>query len=316
MNSLALDNQIEYEAETGPLQHTLLAGISYQRTVDWNSGSGWTYVPAIDYLSPNYGQPFDRPPLANSTRQATDRTGFYFQDQVRLDRLVVTLGGRQDRSSIDTENRLTGAGQGQDDHALSGRIGAVYLLDNGFAPYVGYSTSFEPTAGVDATGRAYKPSTGRQIEIGLRYQPEEWNASFTASLFDIHRANVSVTDPATPMYYIQTGQVRSRGAEFEAKIGLTDNLDLIGAYTYLDTTVTHDTDPSIVGNRLVAVPQHMASLWANYSFAAGALEGLSLGGGVRYVAGRRATMPIRSTCLPRRWWTRRSATISERLIPS
>lgn len=283
LDGVALDNQVEYRIDTGPLQHTLLAGLSYQRTVDNNKGSGWSYVPAIDYLAPIYGQVFAPPPLATDTRQTLNRVGVYLQDQIHFDRLVVTLGGREDWSSIDTRDRLTGAAQNQDDHAFTGRIGAVYLFDNGLAPYVSYSTSFEPTVGVNASGNPYKPSKGDQTEVGLRYQPNGWNASFTASLFDIHRQNVSVTDPSNPLYYIQTGEVRSRGAEFEAKVGLTDNLDLIGAYTYLDTTIAKDTDSSIIGNRLVAVPEHMASLWANYKFTDGALNGLSLGGGVRYI---------------------------------
>lgn len=283
LDGVAVDNQVEYRADTGPLQHVLLGGVSYQRTVDNNRSSGWGIVPAINYLSPVYDQPFDRPQLASHARQATDQAGLYLQDQIRTDRLVVTLGAREDWAFGDTQDRLTGSSQSQYDHAFSGRIGAVYLFDNGLTPYFSYSTSFQPTAGVDAGGEAYKPSKARQTEVGLRYQPVGWDASFTASLFDIHRTNISVTDPSNPLFYVQTGAARSRGVELEARVELTDELDLIGAFTYLDTIVEKDTDSSVIGNRLVGVPKQAASLWANYKFANGALEGLSLGGGIRYV---------------------------------
>src|SRR3546814_14023510 len=37
------------------------------------------------------------------------------------------------------------------------------------------------------------------------------------------------------------------------------------------------------GNSPTQAPRHMASVWADYRFDSGALDGLRLGGGVRYV---------------------------------
>src|SRR3546814_3232067 len=44
-------------------------------------------------------------------------------------------------------------------------------FDSEVAPYVSYSTSFQPLAGTDRFGSAFKPSTGEQIEAGVKYQP-------------------------------------------------------------------------------------------------------------------------------------------------
>jgi iron complex outermembrane receptor protein len=283
LNGIAVDSQAEYQADTGALEHKIVAGLSYQQTLDNNRQSGWGYVSAIDYLAPDYAQSITSPDLASVTRQKTQQTGIYLQDQIRVDRLVVTVGARQDWVTSDTDNELTSASQSQNDHAFTGRVGAVYLFENGLAPYVSYATSFQPTSGVDAGGSGYKPSKGRQIEAGLRYEPATWNGSFTASAFDIHRTNVSVTDPDNPLYYVQTGEARSRGAEFEAKAGLTDNIDLIGAYTVLDTTVEKDTDASVIGKRLAGVPRQMVSAWLNYTVTSGPMNGLSVATGVRYI---------------------------------
>lgn len=283
LDGVSLDNQVQYRTSTGPLDHTFLAGLSYQQSASDNAVSNYGYVAPIDYLAPIYGQSFSIPDVGTSTHQTADKIGVYLQDQIRLDKWAFTIGGRQDWSSIDTRNRLANTSSDQSDDAFTGRVGAVYLFDSGFAPYASYSTSFEPTVGTDASGEAYKPSKARQTEVGLRYQPPGLNISMTVSVFDITRENVLTTDPSNPNFSVQTGEVRSRGIEFEGRASLTDNLDLIAAYTYLDVEVTKDAEASIVGNWPVAVPRQMASLWANYRFTDGAFNGLSLGGGVRYI---------------------------------
>lgn len=283
VNSLALDNQAQANFETGALRHTVLAGLSYERSSADMHASGFGPVPPIDYRAPNYNQPFGVPPLAQHTRQTPDRIGFYAQDQIRWDRWAVTLGGRQDRARMNTDDRLRGTSTRTQDRAFTGRIGAVYLFDNGIAPYASYSTSFEPTLGTDHAGNAFQPTKARQAEVGVKYQPAGSNSSFAVSAFDIRQRNVLTTDPSHPFYSVQTGAVRSRGIELEGRASLTNHLDLVAAYTYLDTTIASDTDNTLVGKRLAAVPRQLASLWLNYAFSDGDLAGLSIGGGVRHI---------------------------------
>ena len=58
------------------------------------------------------------------------------------------------------------------------------------------------------------------------------------------------------------------------------NLDLIGAYTYLDAKVAEGDN---AGKRIETVPEHQASLWAKYRFAMFGVPGFSVGAGVRYI---------------------------------
>ncbi|MCY1376057.1 Ferrichrome outer membrane transporter/phage receptor [compost metagenome] len=58
---------------------------------------------------------------------------------------------------------------------------------------------------------------------------------------------------------------------------------MIAALTLLDTKVTETAIADNAGNRPQAVPDYYGSVWANYSFYSGALEGLTLGGGIRFV---------------------------------
>lgn len=297
VESLSVDNQLQAKFATGPLRHTVLAGIDYQ-----NMNSLWRYgfgsIGPIDLYAPVYNQPFTPPTLVNHRRDKLSQLGVYVQDQIELGNFRLWLSGRNDFAKTTnsifntTANRVTSSGK-TDDDAFTGRAGLVYLFENGLAPYVSYSTSFEPQAGTDARGTSFRPTLGEQYEIGVKYQPVGWNAFITVAAFDLTKQNVLSADPTNPLFSIQNGEVRSRGIEVEGKASIADGLDLVAAYTFTDmeftrsnNTVTLIDGSGIVGlqgKRPVAVPTHMASLWAYYQMRHGPLAGFALGGGVRYI---------------------------------
>lgn len=45
------------------------------------------------------------------------------------------------------------------------------------------------------------------------------------------------TDPVNPLFSVQTGAVRSKGFEFEARGNVTREFQIIGSYAYLDPRV-------------------------------------------------------------------------------
>lgn len=286
LDALTIDNQAQFNFALGPSRHQLLFGFDYQH---WNSANSnqLGVAPALNIANPVYNIPIAEPfTFAQRQRQIQDQFGFYVQDQIKLwDKLVLTLGGRHDRAKSETLNRLTNALARQDDHAFTGRAGLTYLFDNGLAPYVSYSTSFQPLAGTTSPARGslpFEPTTGEQYELGLKYQPTGWNSFATVSLFDLRQQNVATTDPSNILYRIQTGEVRSRGIEFEAVASLAEGLSLHGSVTYQDVEVTRSNGTDL-GKRPTQVPEQMASLWADYTVQSGALRGLGLAAGVRYV---------------------------------
>jgi len=214
--------------------------------------------------------------------QSLRQTGIYLQDQIELGQLRAVLGVRHDWTDQDSDNLLAHTSSDQASNATSYRAGLLYLFDNGIAPYASYSTSFEPVIGTDANGNPFIPTKARQYEVGIKYQPASFDALFTLSAFDIRQNNV-LAPGAIPGLSVQQGQIHSRGIEFEARGNVSSNLELIGAISLLDTEVSESTDTSIIGNRPQAVPRYYGSLWANYSFDYAALEGLTVGGGVRFV---------------------------------
>ena len=282
-----LDNQLEYRFDTGPVKHTMLFGVDlkgYQ--IDDYQAFGFG-VSSINIFNPVYGQaetPLPTTPFRNF--QITQKqAGTYIQDQMKLGNFTLVLSGRNDWVATTQDARDTGATvSSRDDSRFSGRAGLIYNFDNGIAPYVSYSTSYNPIVGLNAQNQLFLPETGKQAEIGVKIAPKGFDGYFTVSAFDLVRQNVATTLPGSvPVLQNQTGEVTSRGIELEAVANATKELKLIGAFTAYHLFNSKDLDPSLVGKTPTNTPELLVSGWADYTFRDGPLEGFGFGGGVRYI---------------------------------
>ncbi len=255
--------------------------MDYGRADFDNRQFGATGAP-IDLYVPVYGRIVRNLPVISDELQTRDQLGVYLQDQIRWGSWVLTVGGRHDWATTESENRLRGITTTADDSAFTGRIGLVYLAPNGFAPYASYSTSFQPQLGSTAAGTPFRPTEGAQYEVGVKIQPPGRNSFVQLAGFHITQRNSLTTDPVNRISQVQTGEVEVRGIELEAVAEVTPELRVIGAYTYLDAEITRANDGT-VGNRPSGVPAQQASLYTDYSFREGPLRGLGLGAGVRHV---------------------------------
>lgn len=282
MDAITADNHAQAKFNTGAVAHTALFGIDYQR-LSYREEQGMGAAPSLSINQPDYSAPIDTPAITSRSKQTLDQIGLYAQDQLKIGQWTVLGGIRQDWAGNDRRERIGGTSTDQSDRAFTWRLGTVYEFENGVAPYLSYSRSFQPVADADADGNPFKPTKGEQYEAGVKYQPPGQDAFITAAVYQLTQTNVLTTDPANTNYSIQTGEVRSRGLELEGKATLTRNLDLLASYTYMDNVNTRSTTAQ--DKHPTYVPRHTANAWANYTFRAGALAGLSLGGGVRYVGG-------------------------------
>jgi iron complex outermembrane receptor protein len=282
-NSLTVDNQVEGKFVTGPLQHDLLMGFDYKRSQD-NYGWGFGSAPTLDVYAPVYGALITTPALSYHTRQVQNQFGVYAQDQVKFQRWVFTASVRHDWVDTATTDYIAGMDQpSQADHRFSGRVGVNYVFDGGISPYVAFSQSFQPTIGAGFNGQRFAPTTGKQVETGIKYQPPGRNMTFTAAVYQLVQENALSSDPAHIGFSTQTGEVRVRGIELEANAEITHNLNLLASYTYTNSDVTKSSDPTQLGKQLALVPRQQASAWLDYTMHSGPLAGFGLGGGVRYV---------------------------------
>lgn len=280
-----VDTHGQAKFATGPVQHTVLLGLDYQRTL-LGDDFGGALAGTVNIFNPNYSS-LKTIPANQRGDWSMSTVGLYLQDEARYRNWVLTLGLRED--FVGTNQQITSptgsfppSGTNHaNDHAFTYRAGLAYEFDNGIAPFISYAKSFQPVLGSTQAGSAFSPTTGKQIEAGVRYQPKGFDGFFSLSAFTLTQNNVSTTDPTNSNFSVQTGQVRSRGIEMEAHANVTENVKLIASYAYLNQIVTESTTANY-GKTPTIAPRHTAALWADYTFHQGPLRNFGLGSGVRY----------------------------------
>lgn len=288
MNVFQVDNQLESKFDTGPASHTMLFGLDYTNV---NSSFGYGYDSTtsaaydFDISNPTYGVSGPTPDYNYSLVSASMRqVGAYALDQIELDKWRFTLGGRQtwvDQSSDTTfVSSGTSTSENINNKAFSVQAGALYLFDNGIAPFTSYSTSFDPVTQRSASGSILDPTKGKQYELGVKYQPPGTDILLSAVAYHLVETNKPVLVNPLTLVYASLGEVTNKGIELEAKATVADGLDVIAAYSYNHSEITGGDD---VGNTPSITPKHIASLWTNYAFQEDSIvNGLTAGAGIRY----------------------------------
>ncbi|WP_199269460.1 TonB-dependent siderophore receptor [Cobetia sp. L2A1] len=279
LRAWTVDNQLESRFSTGAFDHTLLAGVDYQtRTndVDWEYGT----ASSLDVTSSSDADVSIY--ATENQKRELDQTGVYLQDQVSWGRWNLAAGLRQDWVNIKNTDRDYNTTSELSDNEMTGRLGLIYGFDNGISPYISYSTSFSPNSYTDEDGDLIDPTTGKQIEVGMKYQPNGTRDQYSISLFRINQENVASKDPEDS-YYTAYGEIESQGVELEARSQLTRNFALQADYSYTDVTYAKAEDGT-EDNTANQVPAHQVSVWGDYAFKEGTLTGLNAGLGVRYYA--------------------------------
>ncbi len=276
MRSYQIDNQLEAKFDTGEISHTLLGGLDYT----WVSSD---FAMGSDSVAPNTpGAIVPVPALNYFTGSSLNQTGVYAQDQIEFGNWRAVAGLRYDWAH--QESTVKGAGGStdeKDDGVLSGQVGLLYLFDNGIAPYVNYGTSFVPSTALSEDGSVLDPTKGRQIEVGVKYQPEGENYSLSGAVYRLVETN-KPQYASSFLFSENSGENTYTGFELEGRTQFDNGISVIAAYTYSHAEITGNNDATLIGNAPSTVPRHVASLWVNYAMPeTSAIPGLSIGGGIR-----------------------------------
>jgi iron complex outermembrane receptor protein len=280
LNNFTVDTQAQTKFATGAVDHTLLTGVDYMRMrndIDADYGS----ASPLNMHNPQYGNANVVTFFPYEVVNRQEQTGLYMQDQAEWDKWVLTLGGRYDFAKTSTFTRSSSTTAEINDEQFTWRGGLNYVFDNGIAPYISYSESFEPVSGASKQGKPFDPSKGKQYEAGVKYVPKDLPVTVTAAVYQLTKDKNLTADPTDNAFSVQGGEIRSRGFELEAKAAVNENINVTAAYSFTDAEYTHDT--LYEGKRPAEVPRNMASLWADYTFHETALSGFTFGAGARYV---------------------------------
>ncbi len=272
IEGFTVDNQLAWDITLRETRHQWLFGIDYQQLdsdVTYRDTFG-AVTPTIDLANPDHDQ-FNADTIeANFAYTQTnvieqEQLGFYLQDEIQWQALTLLANLRRDYyESTDKANSGGTPGTTEiDQQETTGRLAVIYTLNNGWAPYASYATSYEPTSGTDSlSGKAFEPTTAEQYEVGLKFA--RGHTEFTAAVFDITQENVVVNTPDF-LQRTQTGEVTSEGFELALRTRLSDQLDLQASYNQQDVEVSKNPlNTSLVGKTPVWVADKQASLWATY----------------------------------------------------
>ena len=272
-DSLTSDSNAELKVLTGPVSHKLLFGVDYRGLGECAQSAFVSDSRPFDLYAPVYSG-VTAPTLSPEPDLRQSQLGLYVQDQMRLGRWLAVVGLRQDYVT----SNVVGSPE-ENTKASTGRAALMYELPFGLTPYVTYAQSFNPNFGSGVCAGICQASRGELVELGFKYNPMPGTA-INGAIYDTVEKNRLATDPDGSPFSIQTGKVRIRGAELEVISRVTPDLDLIGAYAYVDARVESGDN---AGKRVETVPEHQASLWAKYRLTTLGLQGVTVGGGVRYI---------------------------------
>lgn len=268
--------------------HNLLAGFNaevYKSSGKFGRGPNYSNVLFGDVgtlMEPNIA-------YTSGSATETEQHGFYSQLRLSLaDPLTLVLGGRTTSFINKTRNIAPSAETvwkdgAKSDNELTPYAGILYDVTKDITLYGSYADIFVPQTQVKADGSALDPRIGQQYEIGGKGEFFDGKLAASLAWFDIRDKNRAYADPAYPTssFYLNAGEVESKGWELEVSGKPARGLDVMAGYTYL--TTKYLTDSSSEGKSYsIQTPRNQFKLWSNYRFDnAGMLSGFSLGLGMQ-----------------------------------
>lgn len=309
VKTVGLDSRLIGHLNTGPVTQTLVAGVDYRHVdQEWGLTYDFTAHP-INIWNPVITQ---HPNYATENIHSYyypttwNQTGVYFQDQIKFEKLTVTLGGREDWFDLNNQTyggtglsatKKTAETKGSST-AFTWRAGFTYNFDFGLTPYFSFSKSFTPQFGsILVGGMAAPPLTGNQFEAGLKYLIPHTDIFLTAAAYHIRENNVLEPSPEVMGQQIDGGTVTSKGVELSAHANITKDLRLTASYSYDDIRYSNSTKTvmqydiygnplqkvSLQGKYFTATPRNMVNMFFDYTLPRRIFHGLGVNFGVRYI---------------------------------
>jgi iron complex outermembrane receptor protein len=286
LNNWTFDNQLTGRIKTGPLTHDIMIGLDRQ-TAHSTEAAAFGSANDLNIFNPVYGQTAvpQTPAQAGAVSNylvSMGQTGVYGQDTISVGGLRVLLSGREDWAA--TWSQTIGSAPAlQKDSKFTGRAGVLYKTDFGIAPYASYSTSFEPQSATLATGGIAKPSMGKQVEAGVKYQPKGTPILISAAWFHIEQTNVVTTNPVN-FLATQSGKIRSEGFEVEANAPLPGGFNVRAAYSHQRVRNVADDDVRNIGGGQIGAGDGNLTVNVDWTAKSGPLKSLNIGAGMRHVS--------------------------------
>ncbi|MGU3493620.1 TonB-dependent receptor [Xanthobacteraceae bacterium A53D] len=283
-----------FDGTIANMRHRFAAGFEYIHT---NFGSerrfGTTtsvspYVPIRGFFPADTAANF---PTRQNFDSEVRTLAVFAEDAVNLtDQWLVVGGVRYEGITLDRSvfnlNSLSTSVFGNHYESVSWRLGTVYEITPGTALFAQYNQATVPVSSLltsNLANASFELSTGQSVEAGIKSTFWDNRAVATASVYQIEQDNILTRDPTNPTLTVQGGSLRSRGAEAELAVALTDALKLTANAAYINAEFTElwSAGGNLAGNRPPNVPEWTAFLMADYKIPN---LPMTVSGSVQYVS--------------------------------
>ncbi len=282
-----LDSNLQRNFDFGKINYDVMVGVDMMRERSDYYRRNDT-INSFNADHPVYGITSTK--LGTPTQQLTysQFTGLYLRNTIKVDdHWIIGLSGRHDWTQVEIDDVLKNSNSKNSDNAFTGSGSVMYRINDMFAPYISYSTSFMPVTDAGENGQLLNPEEGKQAEVGVKLQALDQRLQGYIAYYDLTRKNVTETD-ISQKFSIQTGEQVTKGFEAEIAAALTDQWNATATYSYIPTAkVTESVIASDIGKRTNHVPKNASSLSTQYYFSPDKL-GWNIGAGIRYQGSRTA----------------------------
>ncbi len=278
------------------IEHKILAGIDY-------CNAGFTDLPGRTLGDQEFGLYLKQPQyyvsldslknflIGPKTTVKWGWTSLYLQDNIKIaGKLVITLATHLTHAPLYGDNPGGVPDYQKNTHhdAISPRAGLTWLFSDNVSVYTLYDDCFWPQQEKNFQQKPFEPLTGYDIETGLKSYFFKKKLSLNFSLFDIVKNNTLTADPLHFGDFIQTGQIISKGIDFDMTGNITPALTVNANYSYADAKITKDSDPNNVGMKNFGTPDYYGNLWLKYNVLRGKLKNVSFAIGYQHMGRRNA----------------------------
>ncbi len=262
--------------KTGFIRHNLLAGaeLGRQRTANFRNTAyfnGTATSVNVPFWSPNIDTQAEfRQSATDADNGATNRVSSGFvQDQMELTRHVQLVAGlRYDYFNTNFLDNRASQHLRRADNLVAPRLGLVVKPVANVSLYTSYSVTYLPGSGdqfasLNATTQTLRPERFNNYEAGAKIDLRG-RVTITTAVYRLDRNNSTARDPNDPARTVQTGSLRTNGAEAGINGSITRRWQIAGGYATQDAFVSSATTAAGLGAKVALVPRQTASLWNNY----------------------------------------------------
>ncbi len=286
----------DFKFDTGAISHTLTTGVTFSHNIQerFQRNSANITFNSLNYKQTNY-RPVPvttvmdrglRGPVSDSKA-----TTWSIGDDITLNDQWSLLAGVGHSTIDDREITMIFPAAGYKKSATTPTMSLIFKPVSDVTTYISYIEALERGGQaaeeyngvkVSNAGKTFEPLVSEQFEMGAK--ANIGGILLSTAIFQIDKGlqYYDISNPLSPTF-VQDGRQVHKGIEVSAFGKATENVSIIGGFTWLDAKITEQKQtPALEGKKPPVVADTIAKLHVEYQLPA--FYNITLSGGVNYTA--------------------------------